>query len=128
MTDWKQKATEAWEQPGWDEARREYHARKQTPQSKSGDWPEPKPLPTGLVPVEPYRSEFMPAALAPWVDDIAKSAMPARLRGGRGHCRSRFRHRPSHRHQAAGENRLGRSAEPVGVLHRPPGHVEVARR
>ena len=72
MTDWKQKATEAWEQPGWDEARREYHARKQTPQSKSGDWPEPKPLPTGLLPVEPYRSEFMPAALAPWVDDISE--------------------------------------------------------
>jgi Protein of unknown function (DUF3987) len=36
------------------------------------DWPEPKPLPSGLLPVEPYRSEFMPAALAPWVDDISE--------------------------------------------------------
>jgi Protein of unknown function (DUF3987) len=35
-------------------------------------WSDPKPLPSGLVPVEPYRSEFMPAALAPWVDDIAE--------------------------------------------------------
>src|SRR5262245_34034834 len=34
-------------------------------------WPQPKPLPAGLAPVEPFKSEFLPAALAPWVDDIA---------------------------------------------------------
>ena len=34
-------------------------------------WPEPKPLPNGLAPVEPFSSEFMPDALAPWVNDIA---------------------------------------------------------
>ena len=34
-------------------------------------WPEPKPLPNGLAPVEPFSPEFMPDALAPWVDDIA---------------------------------------------------------
>jgi Protein of unknown function (DUF3987) len=34
-------------------------------------WPEPKPLPAGLAPVEPFNSEFLPDALAPWVDDIA---------------------------------------------------------
>jgi len=34
-------------------------------------WPEPKPLPNGLAPVEPFSSEFMPDALASWVDDIA---------------------------------------------------------
>jgi hypothetical protein len=34
-------------------------------------WPEPKPLPNGLAPVEPFSSEFMPDALAAWVDDIA---------------------------------------------------------
>src|SRR5262245_45735770 len=33
-------------------------------------WPQPKPLPAGLAPVEPFKSEFLPAALAPWVDDI----------------------------------------------------------
>ena len=34
-------------------------------------WREPKPLPNGLAPVEPFSSEFMPDALAPWVNDIA---------------------------------------------------------
>ena len=34
-------------------------------------WPEPKPLPNGLAPVELFSSEFMPGALAPWIDDIA---------------------------------------------------------
>jgi hypothetical protein len=34
-------------------------------------WPEPKPLPNGLAPVEPFSSEFMPDALATWVNDIA---------------------------------------------------------
>jgi hypothetical protein len=35
------------------------------------DWPEPKPLPNGLAPVEPFSSDFLPDALAPWVNDIA---------------------------------------------------------
>src|SRR5262249_39910821 len=44
----------------------------QTRETKTQDhWPEPKPLPAGLAPVEPFSSEFMPEALAPWVDDIA---------------------------------------------------------
>ena len=34
-------------------------------------WPQPKPLPAGLAPVERFSSEFLPNALAPWVDDIA---------------------------------------------------------
>ncbi len=34
-------------------------------------WPHPKPLPAGLAPVEPFSSEFLPDALAPWVEDIA---------------------------------------------------------
>jgi hypothetical protein len=34
-------------------------------------WPAPKPLPDGLAPVEAFSASFMPAALAPWVDDIA---------------------------------------------------------
>lgn len=37
----------------------------------SREWPEPKPLPNGLAPVETFSSEFMPDALAQWVDDIA---------------------------------------------------------
>jgi putative DNA primase/helicase len=35
------------------------------------EWPEPKPLPSGLAPVEQFSSEFLPEALAPWVGDIA---------------------------------------------------------
>jgi Protein of unknown function (DUF3987) len=35
------------------------------------EWPEPKPLPNGLAPVEEFSGDFLPAALAPWVDDIA---------------------------------------------------------
>src|SRR5262249_48408745 len=32
-------------------------------------WPEPKPLPSGLAPVQPFDIDFMPTALAPWIDD-----------------------------------------------------------
>src|SRR5215813_3400504 len=35
------------------------------------DWPEPKPLPSGLAPVESFSPDFLPDALAPWVEDIA---------------------------------------------------------
>jgi hypothetical protein len=35
------------------------------------EWAEPKPLPSGLAPVEAFSSDFLPDALAPWVDDIA---------------------------------------------------------
>jgi 5S rRNA maturation endonuclease (ribonuclease M5) len=44
------------------------------PQPKSAadyEWPDPRPLPSGLLPVDKYDSQFMPAALAPWADDIA---------------------------------------------------------
>lgn len=34
-------------------------------------WPDPKPLPSGLLPVEKFSTDFMPAALGPWVEDIA---------------------------------------------------------
>ena len=35
------------------------------------EWPKPKLLPNGLPPVDAFNSDFLPAALAPWVDDIA---------------------------------------------------------
>src|SRR6202022_3413419 len=35
------------------------------------NWAQPKPLPAGLAPVEPFDSEFLPDAPAPWIDDIA---------------------------------------------------------
>jgi len=40
-------------------------------QQTNEQWPKPKALPAGLAPVEPFSSEFLPDALAPWVDDIA---------------------------------------------------------
>jgi Protein of unknown function (DUF3987) len=40
-------------------------------QQTNKQWPKPKPFPTGLTPVDPFSSEFLPDALAPWVDDIA---------------------------------------------------------
>ena len=33
--------------------------------------PEPKPLPDGLLPVEPFDLEFLPGSIGPWVADIA---------------------------------------------------------
>jgi len=45
--------------------------KEQDQKQGATDWPEPKPLPCGLAPVDPFNSEFLPDALAPWVDDIA---------------------------------------------------------
>lgn len=35
-------------------------------------WPEPRDLPGGLSPVEPFSCELLPARLRDWVDDIAE--------------------------------------------------------
>src|SRR5262245_39547301 len=35
------------------------------------EWPEPKPLPSGLAPVDSFSFDFLPDALAPWVEDVA---------------------------------------------------------
>jgi Protein of unknown function (DUF3987) len=35
------------------------------------EWPEPKPLPSGLLPVDAFDTEFLPATIGPWVLDIA---------------------------------------------------------
>ena len=37
----------------------------------SREWPEPKPLPNGLSPVDAFDNRFLPHAIAPWVMDIA---------------------------------------------------------
>ena len=38
----------------------------------SAEWPEPISLPDGLPPVDAFSSEFLPASVSPWVDDIAE--------------------------------------------------------
>ena len=43
-----------------------------TARTTGGDWPEPKSLPEGLLaPVGPFRLEYLPKAIAPWVGDIS---------------------------------------------------------
>jgi hypothetical protein len=39
---------------------------------KGATWPVPRPLPNGLLPVKPFNLAMLPAALAPWVEDIAE--------------------------------------------------------
>ena len=36
------------------------------------EWPDPEPLPTGLPPVAPFDLKMLPAALRPWIRDIAE--------------------------------------------------------
>jgi Protein of unknown function (DUF3987) len=36
------------------------------------NWPEPKPLPEGLLPVAAFEPAFLPEAIAPWVMDISE--------------------------------------------------------
>jgi hypothetical protein len=36
------------------------------------NWPEPKPLPDGLLPVAPFDYAFLPDTIAPWVADISE--------------------------------------------------------
>jgi hypothetical protein len=35
------------------------------------DWPMPKPLPQGLLPVAPFELAFLPESIRPWVDDVS---------------------------------------------------------
>ena len=43
----------------------------QAQSATNGNWPEPKPLPDGLLPVAPFDLVFLPDAIAPWVADIS---------------------------------------------------------
>ena len=40
--------------------------------AKPEPWGEPQPIPSGLLPVEPFDAELLPAALRSWVADIAE--------------------------------------------------------
>lgn len=40
--------------------------------ARGAEWPDPKPLPEGLPPVEPFFPGLLPPALRPWVMDIAE--------------------------------------------------------
>lgn len=36
------------------------------------EWPDPKALPTALLPVQPFDPDVLPDALRPWIEDIAE--------------------------------------------------------
>ncbi|GMV70165.1 MAG: hypothetical protein AMXMBFR77_00040 [Phycisphaerales bacterium] len=42
------------------------------PMSAPDSWPEPKPLPSALPPVMSFDADWLPAALRPWIIDIAE--------------------------------------------------------
>lgn len=43
-----------------------------TRERTADQWPDPKPLPNGLLPVDPFDLDFLPSRIAPWVGDIAE--------------------------------------------------------
>ena len=47
-------------------------ARYERPSGGPKAWETPKPLPSGLAPVRAFHSDMLPAALGPWVADIAE--------------------------------------------------------
>jgi hypothetical protein len=55
------------------EARAPSGAEKPEPvQHHNSKWPVPKPLPTGLLPVEPFDFALLPTSIAPWLADISE--------------------------------------------------------
>ena len=71
--------------PLFREAQRAYHRESialEQKAARAGDidvsrsatpptWPEPKPLPTRLLPVAPFDASFLPSSIRPWVSDVA---------------------------------------------------------
>ena len=67
-------SAEPWKPTLGDEARQPSGNGQDEPQDRGEaprQWPEPKPLPHGLLPVLPFDAGFLPAAIGPWVLDIA---------------------------------------------------------
>ena len=49
-----------------------HHAHDHEARGAKVDWPSPKPLPSGLLPVMPFDPDTIPASIGPWVADIAE--------------------------------------------------------
>jgi hypothetical protein len=56
------------QQNGW---RRKPDEEPNRSKAKSEEWPEPKPLPDGLLAVDAFDMEFLPDSIGPWVMDIS---------------------------------------------------------
>ena len=70
-------------------------------------WPDPKPLPNGLAPVEAFDSKFLPDALGPWVEDVGNRLQCPPDYVAVAAITSLGAVRPSHRYQATEEDGLG---------------------
>lgn len=55
-----------------EQAEREFAQASQKLVSRPPEWPEPKPLPDGLLSVVPFDRAFLPGNISPWVADIAE--------------------------------------------------------
>jgi putative DNA primase/helicase len=42
------------------------------PVDDASPWPDPKPLPSGLLKFAPFSLDFLPASIGPWVADISE--------------------------------------------------------
>ena len=54
-----------------DRIKRERQGRERRDDLSVANWPEPKPLPDGLLSVENFNPEFLPETIRPWAMDIA---------------------------------------------------------
>jgi hypothetical protein len=66
LPDWQPSAD-----PGGFEGFEGPQGRRFSASEAPNEWPEPKPLPNGLSPVDAFDIRFLPDAIAPWVMDIA---------------------------------------------------------
>jgi hypothetical protein len=58
-------------------------------------WLDPKPLPSGLLPVKPFNMALLPPSIGPWVEDISERMQcPAGLCRHPGNGVARIRYRP----------------------------------
>ena len=58
--------------PGRESAQEEPRAEFVSEAPPHIKWETPKPLPDGLLQVKPFRFDFIPLSLAPWVEDISE--------------------------------------------------------
>jgi hypothetical protein len=78
FSSWPQDARNAYFAAAMREYRERQSQRVSTPipaipsQGALPPWPDPKPLPDGLLPVAPFDYAFLPESIAPWVQDISE--------------------------------------------------------
>jgi hypothetical protein len=90
-------------------------------------WPEPRPLPDGLLPVAAFDPAFLPEAIAPWIMDISdRMQCPPEFVAISGRYRAGRRHWTQGCDPAPAQNRLVRSGEFMGLHRRTARRFEIA--